>query len=88
MITLADVDKFNGLIATAVERGCDNKGQCFCTGKCHEIVGHIRNGRFEPNENMSNGLTQVKAKNMWGADIKDVNEFCDKITKNAGQRDI
>lgn len=88
MITLADIDKFNGLVATTVERGCDNKGSCYCTGKCHEIVGHIKNGKFEPIGNLGSGLMPERAKNIWGEDIKDVNEFCDIITRNAGQRDI
>jgi hypothetical protein len=28
-----------------VERGCPNK-QCFCTGKCKEIVGYWENGNY------------------------------------------
>jgi hypothetical protein len=88
MITLKDIDRFEDFIATTVERGCNNEGQCFCNGKCHEIVGHIKNGKFVPNGNMNKDLMPARARNMWGADIEDCNEFSKRITKNAGQRDI
>ena len=88
MITLKDIDKFNSKISVTVERGCTNTGQCFCSGKCHEIVGHIKNGKFEPIAGKGDGLSQERAKNMWGADIEDCNEFYKKITRNAGPRDL
>lgn len=23
-----------------IKRGCSNKGLCFCTGKCNEVIGY------------------------------------------------
>ena len=88
MISLKDLNNQSGVINCTVERGCENKGQCYCSGKCHEIVGQIVNGKFEPNLNISNGLKPTTATNAWGASIKDCDEFFDMITKNAGPRDI
>ena len=63
-------------------------GQCYCSGKCKDIVGYLEGGKFTPIEGMSDLLQTERAKNLWGADIEDCNEFSKKITKNAGPRDI
>ena len=31
-----------------VERGCNNKDGCFCTGNSKEVIGHNINGKFVP----------------------------------------
>jgi len=42
-----------------VERGCDSKDGCFCTGRCREIIGWYINGKFVKN-NITNHADVVK----------------------------
>jgi len=43
----------------AVERGCDSKDGCFCTGKCREIIGWYIDGKFVRN-NTTNHSDEIK----------------------------
>ncbi len=42
---LNEIQKPNNTIA--VTRGCQNK-TCFCSGKCKEVVGYLKDGKYEP----------------------------------------
>lgn len=48
----------------AVERGCNSKDGCFCSGKCHEIIGWYINGKFVRNtENQANTIKYLSNQN-------------------------
>ena len=41
-----------------VERGCNNKDGCFCTGKCKEVIGYYINGKFVPDNSNKSDTTK------------------------------
>lgn len=59
MITVQDIDSSKKI---PVERGCaaSKQGGCFCTGRCHDIVGYIIGGKFERSISETYGLNEEK----------------------------